>query len=175
MTFAPLRRLALIAGITLAVMPAFACSDNGGNTGDGTPTGVQIATGDGRLTTLASFGGAPLVVNMWATWCKPCVREMPDFDAVARGAEGVRIVGVNVGDDPADATEFADNLGITYDQFTDAQGALSDAFGVSGLPATAFIAADGTVLEVAQGALSAESLRAKIRSHFPEAELEDEA
>lgn len=174
MTLVSLRRVALIAGIALAAVPAFTCS-SGDSTGDGSAVGVQIAAADGRQTTLASFAGTPLVVNMWATWCKPCVREMPDFDAVADTAEGVRIVGVNVGDEPADATAFAEALGVSYEQFTDAEGALSDAFGVSGLPATAFIAADGTVLEVSQGALSAGSLREKITSHFPEADVEDEA
>jgi thiol-disulfide isomerase/thioredoxin len=168
------RHLALIAGIAVAVVPAAACSEGGTGVPD-SPTAVEIAASDGRATTLDSFEGTPLVVNLWATWCKPCVREMPDFDSVADSSQGVRIVGVNVGDDPADAAAFATALGVSYEQFTDAQGALSDAFEVSGLPSTVFIAADGTVLEVTQGALSETSLRAKITSHFPEAVMEDEA
>lgn len=171
--------MALIAGIVVATMPAFACSDGSPDGPVGGPVGVasqvQIADSEGGTTTLAELAVTPLVVNMWATWCKPCVKEMPDFDSVAAGTRGVRIVGVNVGDEPADASAFAARLGVAYEQYTDADGALSDAFEVSGLPSTAFIGADGAVLEVVQGALSAASLRAKIAEHFPEAVMEDES
>lgn len=175
MTLAGTRRLALIAGIVLATVPAFACSDGSTDGAADGVTQVQIADSDGGATRLSDLAGTPLVVNMWATWCKPCVKEMPDFDSVAASTEGVRIVGVNVGDEPADAAAFAAGLGVTYEQYTDADGALSDAFEVSGLPSTAFIAIDGSVIEVVQGALSAESLRAKIVEHFPDAVLEDES
>lgn len=170
------RHRALLVGIALAALPAAACTGGGPTSGRGdTAVDVEITDGEGRPSSLTALGGKPLVVNMWATWCKPCVKEMPDFDEVSTSTEGVRIIGVNVGDEPEAAAEFADGLGVTYDQFTDAQGALSDAFGVSGLPATAFITADGTVLEVSMGALSADSLRAKISEHFPEAVMEGES
>jgi cytochrome c biogenesis protein CcmG/thiol:disulfide interchange protein DsbE len=115
---------------------------------------------------LAKLKGTPLVVNMWATWCHPCVKEMPAFDTVASTTTGVRVVGVNVADDAAAAAAFAKKLGVTYEQFTDPDGKLSTAFDVSNLPATAFIAADGTVLEVYSGAYTAATLRASIDQHF---------
>ena len=82
-------------------------------------------------------------------------------------SSGVRIVGVNVADSAEDAAAFAQKLGVHYEQFTDPTGALSDAFSVSGLPATAFIDANGKVVEVHSGAMTAAELRDAISKNFP--------
>lgn len=158
-------RLGLLA-MTGVALVACGGSDNGA-AGGGDATRAEFSAADGTTMTLADMKGSPLVVNMWATWCKPCVKEMPAFDEVANSVEGVRIVGVNVADDADDAAKFAADLGVTYEQFTDPTGSLSDAFGVTGLPATAFIAADGTVVEVHSGALTADELTARITADFP--------
>jgi thiol-disulfide isomerase/thioredoxin len=128
---------------------------------------VKFTAADGSGTTLASMTGTPVVVNMWATWCTPCVKEMPAFDDVASSIDGVRVIGVNVGDTAEAASKFAADLGVSYEQFTDPDGNLSTALSVSGLPATAFVDADGTVIEVHQGAYTAPELRDAIAQHFP--------
>jgi hypothetical protein len=80
----------------------------------------------------------------------------------------VRIIGVNVADDADDAEAFAQELGVSYEQYTDPSGELSDAFEVTGLPATAFIDAQGNVVDVHAGALTADELRDAIAEHFPD-------
>lgn len=50
--------------------------------GDATPT-LTFEGPDGKPTTLAAFKGKPVLVNLWATWCGPCIKEMPTLDAVA--------------------------------------------------------------------------------------------
>ena len=105
---------------------------------------------------------------MWATNCAPCVKEMPAFDQVASELSGgVQIIGVNVFDTPANAAAFAADLGVTYPQFTDPDGALSSALSVTGLPATGFFDADGNLLDVHQGAFTADELRSTIAEFFP--------
>lgn len=126
------------------------------------PTTVSLRAADGTNTTLASLDGTPLVVNLWATWCRPCVAEMPVFEQVAALRPAVRIVGVNIGDDPAAAAAFATKVGVSYTQFTDADGALESALSVSGLPSTAFIDAHGKVVSVHTGAFTAAELTAAI-------------
>jgi cytochrome c biogenesis protein CcmG, thiol:disulfide interchange protein DsbE len=152
----------------MAAAMASACGGGNATSGDGSVAEVAFTASDGSSHTLAEMEGTPVVLNMWATWCKPCVKEMPAFDEVAAGTDAVRIIGVNVADEAADAEAFAQELGVSYEQYTDPSGELSDAFEVTGLPATAFIDADGNVVNVHAGALTADELRDAIAEHFPD-------
>lgn len=142
------------------------CSSDGT---DGTSmVEVPFTAANGSSLRLADLQGTPVVVNLWATWCTPCITEMPAFDVVAAELTGsVRVIGVNVGDSAADAVAFAADLGVRYDLFTDPDGALMTALEVTGLPATAFVADDGTLVTLHQGALTAEELRAAVEQAFP--------
>ena len=164
------RRCISLVLIGMLGLFAGACGGSSAPSGAGADAAaaVRFTAADGSGTSLEQLKGTPLVVNMWATWCKPCVKEMPAFDEVADGSSGVRIMGVNVADSAADAAKFAADLGVHYEQFTDPTGGLSDAFGVSGLPATAFIDASGKVVEVHSGALTADELRGLISKNFPQ-------
>jgi thiol-disulfide isomerase/thioredoxin len=127
------------------------------------PVDIELGAADGRATTLADQGDRLLVVNLWATWCGPCVAEMPVFDEVADArAADATVLGVNVGDTAAEATAFATDLGVDYAMFTDPDGRLQTALGVNSLPATVFIAPSGEVLEVHQGAYTHDELDAAI-------------
>lgn len=70
--------------------------------------------GGGSLV-MASFHGAPLVLNFWATWCPPCVREMPALDRLARSAatRGVRVVGLAI-DSPTPVRAFLARSPVSY-------------------------------------------------------------
>lgn len=68
---------------------------------------VTFTAPDGRATTLAAFKGKPLLVNLWATWCAPCVKELPTLDAAAKaGAARFRTVAISQDMDPAKARAF---------------------------------------------------------------------
>lgn len=167
------KRAAFVVAVALATSivgsALTACSDD--TTKGDSIADVPFTGADGRSTTLADLthdAATPIVVNLWATWCTPCVKEMPAFDTVADDLDGtVHVIGVNVGDSAADAVAFADSLGVAYDLFTDPDGELMTALHVTGLPATAFIAADGTLVTVHQGAYTESELRAAITEHFP--------
>jgi thiol-disulfide isomerase/thioredoxin len=157
-----------LAAVTMLVLVTACGSSDSSGASDAAK--VSFTSADGSSTSLDAMKGHPLVVNMWATWCHPCVAEMPAFDEVASAGVGdVKIFGVNVADDADAASAFATKLGVQYPQYTDPDGNLSTAFKVSNLPATAFVAADGTVLEVHSGAYTADTLRAAIAQHFPDA------
>lgn len=130
------------------------------------PARVSLRAADGTTTSLGSLRGTPVVVNLWATWCRPCVAEMPAFETVVASRPAVRIVGVNIGDEPAAAAAFAATVGVTYPQFTDADGTLQSALAVSGLPSTAFLDANGKVVAVHTGAFTAATLTAAIDQYF---------
>lgn len=126
---------------------------------------LELATLDGGTVNLTSWEGTPLVVNFWASWCPPCLREMPEFEQVARQRAGqVAFVGLNVRENAATARQLADQTGVTYDLALDTDGAASRAFGVVNMPTTVFVAADGTIVGVNTGALDTASLNARIDS-----------
>ena len=70
---------------------------------------------DGQLLAMASLRGAPLVLNFWATWCPPCVKEMPEIDRFARQftAAGGRVVGLAV-DSPSAVRQYLGRAPVSY-------------------------------------------------------------
>jgi cytochrome c biogenesis protein CcmG/thiol:disulfide interchange protein DsbE len=116
---------------------------------------------------LAAYEGGPLVVNFWASWCAPCVREMPDFQRFGEEFAGrVALLGVNVQDAPANARAFVRELGITYDLATDPRGELYSAVKGFGMPTTLFVDPDGTIVYRHTGPLDADELRALVTEHL---------
>lgn len=115
---------------------------------------------DGEPVELTAYRGDPLVVNFWASWCAPCVSEMPDLEEVAREYAGrVPVLGVNVQDAPANAEAFVDELGITYDLATDPRGELYAEVDAFGMPTTLFVDAEGTIVYRHTGIIDADGLR----------------
>jgi cytochrome c biogenesis protein CcmG/thiol:disulfide interchange protein DsbE len=95
---------------------------------------------------LAALGGKPVLVNLWASWCDPCLREMSRLQqAYAAHGGDVEFVGVDVKDRAEPAAAFLDSVNVTYPQLVDLDGALLRSVGVPGLPVTLTVAADGRV------------------------------
>ena len=115
-----------------------------------------LAAGDAPLA-LASLEG-PAVVNLWATWCTPCRTELPEFQAASEDHDGVRFVGVDIGEDPVVAEAFLDDLGISFEQYADPDGDLSDALGVAALPVTLVVDGDGDIAERHLGPMTRDDL-----------------
>ncbi len=98
------------------------------------------------------FSGRPLLVNFWASWCPPCIEEMPELDrfAAAQGDTGVRVVGIAL-DDQAAVEDFLARIPVRYPILIDAAGPrdsgvqLGNQRGV--LPYTVLVSADGRLLK----------------------------
>ena len=117
---------------------------------------------DGEAFRLDQLEG-PAVVNLWATWCAPCKRELPEFEAVHRSvASEVTFVGVNIGDDGDKAADYLDDLGITYDQDLDVDSELTAALKTATLPMTLIIDADDKIVLRHIGPLDQDELIAAI-------------
>src|SRR6266498_2267964 len=141
-------------------------------------TSTGIARNAVRLR-LAGFAGGPgfslpddlqgrsLVLNVWASWCGPCRTEMPAFQQVYLQANGkVGFLGLDYLDVEAAARRFVAQTGVTYRLAADPKGTAGAKLGVASLPATLFIAADGTLRGRHLGAMSAASLRAAIQRYL---------
>ncbi len=124
---------------------------------------------DGRSFTLSRHlaeDGRPVVLNFWASWCFPCLEEMPAFDAVAQRRTDVLILGVAVLDGEEAVRAFAEEIAVTYPLAHDSEGLIIERYPTLGLPTTWFITADRTVAEVRIGQLDQEHLEDLIDRHL---------
>jgi len=107
---------------------------------------VQFQDPDGEPATLADFRGRPLLVNLWATWCAPCVVEMPSLDRLAaREGERVRVLALSQDLDGRAAVDrfFAARGFARLEPFLDRDMAFMTALRIGTLPTTILYDADG--------------------------------
>jgi thiol-disulfide isomerase/thioredoxin len=113
----------------------------------------------GYVSIMAGLRGTPTVVNFWATWCPPCLDEMPMIARVARDMRNdVQFIGVNVLDDRSAARSMLRDLRIPYPNVFDETGAVRDSVAGIGQPVTVFYRADGSVAAKVDGELSPQAL-----------------
>ncbi len=94
----------------------------------------------------------PRLVNVWATWCGPCVAEVPELVAFQkRAGDKVRVVGVLTTDEPKDALVFAAQYGMRYPNVDDQDGLVKRRFVPAGLPGTLFVDGTGLVVHIQRG------------------------
>ena len=104
--------------------------------------------------------GTPVVLNFWASWCPPCREESPLLERTWRQYEGrgVLFVGVDTQDTEVDARAYIEEFGLSFPNGLDADGEITVAYGVVGLPVTFFIGSDGVVKSRWVGALTESQL-----------------
>ena len=114
---------------------------------------VDIADLEGRAVTLpGTYAGRPILINFWASWCAPCVKEMPELQrfSAAQGRNGVQVVGIAL-DDRAAVRAFLQRVAVSYPILLDAPGPadasvrLGNPKGV--LPYSVLVSADGRLLK----------------------------
>ena len=125
---------------------------------------LVLAAPDGSRVDLAGLAGRPVVLNLWATWCPPCRREMPLLAQAQHDYPGVRFVFVNQGEDAATVDAYLRKNGVNLGQLLlDPQGSLARITGSPGLPTTLFFDAQGRLVERRIGEVSSATLAAHLK------------
>jgi len=133
---------------------------------DGLPDLVLPCLGAGPAVRLAGLRGTPTVVNLWSTWCDACREEIPLLADLAAGGK-VRVLGVDVDDDPASAVSLLTQAGAHYPSVRDDDRATQVPLGWVGLPMTLFVDADGVVTFTQRGAVEDSAALARlVREHL---------
>jgi cytochrome c biogenesis protein CcmG/thiol:disulfide interchange protein DsbE len=115
---------------------------------------VKSVTGEVlQLDTLRLRG--PVLIDFWATWCKPCVASLPEVDSLRRrfGPNGLTVIGVSV-DGPRNFSKvrpFAQRLGLGFPIVLDEDGSLQQRFQVRAIPTSVLISPEGRQVRVTQG------------------------
>lgn len=120
----------------------------------------QRAARDGDID-LRELRGAPVVLNVWASWCIPCREEAPRLQRGWESArrQGVLFLGLNQQDARTDALTFIREFGLDYPNVKDPSKETSRRWGVTGIPETFFITARGDIVSHVIGTVSDEQLR----------------
>jgi len=120
---------------------------------------VTLTDLDGRAVPLSAFAGKPMVVNLWASWCPPCRREMPALGKAQQEAGDLNFVFVNQGEDSATVRAYLKAEGLPLRNVVrDPGGVLARAAGAPGLPTTLFFDANGILVDKRMGEVSSATL-----------------
>ncbi len=121
--------------------------------GDRAPD-FSIATDAGRTVTRSDFGGKLLVLNFWATWCPPCIEEIPSLDQFQKqfADQGVVVLGVSVDQSPGVYRNFLSRAKVAFQTARDPEARISTEYGTFKYPETYIINREGRVVEKIIGA-----------------------
>ncbi|HYO87164.1 MAG TPA: TlpA disulfide reductase family protein [Candidatus Limnocylindrales bacterium] len=127
-----------------------------------------LAALDGSPVHLADLRGQWVVLNYWATWCAPCVAEMPALQALADEYVGrASVLGVNLREDAAAVRAFAEEHSIRFPLLLNPDDTTVLAYTVVGLPQTLLIDPEGIVVNRAFGPVDVDALRATLDGAVP--------
>lgn len=120
----------------------------------------ELFNPSGERVRLADLRGQHVIVNFWATWCEPCLVEMPILQEIyASTASGnLRILAINLGEAPARIREWQNRLGLTYDMLADERGLVAGLYALRGQPSTYVISPNGIITHIFYGPASQNAL-----------------
>ncbi|MGL4651812.1 MAG: TlpA family protein disulfide reductase [Caldilineaceae bacterium] len=119
---------------------------------------------DGGTLTLSDLRGKWVLVNFWATWCPPCVKEMPYLNELAASRE-IEVIGVNMNETRAKVADFVDETGTSFPILLNPDEDVKIMYEARALPRTVIVAPDGTIAGRILGAVSAEGLETWLDEH----------
>ena len=106
-----------------------------------------------KIVNLKDFSGRFVLLNFWATWCSPCLKEMPDFEEVYQqiGQEKLVVLAIGMGEDTLKISKFTEKYGFSYPLVADPKMEITNLYGVKNIPVTYLIDPEGLVLGRALG------------------------
>lgn len=143
-----LRIAAGVLALALVAVVADSLRERIVNTGDTAPS-FSVTTDRGTKISRADFKGKLLVLNFWATWCPPCISELPSLNAMAKtlAPKGVVVLGISVDHDEKAYKNFLQRFNLAFETTRDGEAAISSEYGTFKYPETYIITPDGKVVE----------------------------
>lgn len=140
--------LVLVLGVSLAWVVKGTLDDHIVRIGDTAPD-FKVVTETGRTVTPENFGGKLLVLNFWASWCQPCLQEVPSLEVFSRqfAPEGVVVLGVSVDKNENLYHQFLKQFPVTFQVARDPAWDIAANYGTFQLPETYIIDSSGKVVQ----------------------------
>lgn len=141
-----LRILLLALTLGFISLVAYTLRDTSAKVGAAAPQ-FAIKTDQGDQVTAASFGGKVLVLNFWATWCAPCVQEIPSLNQFQKrfAESGVKVIAISIDKNKTKYQNFLRHIPVTFETAWDPSADISSLYGTYQVPET-YIIKDGRVM-----------------------------
>ncbi len=119
----------------------------------------KLATLNGEEIRLVDLRGKPVIINFWATWCAPCVIEMPILQEYSEIYDlDIEVLAINADEPSAKVQEFIDEIGVTFTILMDPGAILQELYRIRGYPTTFFLDAKGIIRAQHIGLLNEEQI-----------------
>lgn len=114
----------------------------------------QLPNLGGQLVSLSDFQGKPVLINFWASWCGPCVYEMPYIQEVFEewSGQGLVVLAINIGESSSKVKEFMESHALSFPVLLDMEGKVADQYNIGGIPTTFSVDKDGIIQAMRVGA-----------------------
>lgn len=126
---------------------------------------ITVKDMDGKDVTLDSYRGKVILLDFWATWCKPCIKALPDLEKLQTqyGDKGFTVLGVSIDENPKKVTQFVGSKKPSYPILLDSgEEAAWPAFHVKAIPATFLIDRNGQIVKQWTGAIDQKVIAAEV-------------
>lgn len=128
---------------------------------------LQLLNDENETIRLSDLEGKKVIVNFWASWCKPCREEMPEIQKFYETkSDDIEVLAVNMTASEVkaeNAYKFVDGKGYTFPLLMDSENQASSDYKVLGLPETFFINSDGTINDSIKGQMNLKMLESKVK------------
>ncbi len=119
-------------------------------------TDISLADLDGNIVRLSDLRGKTVFLNFWATWCGPCLKEMPDIQKIHERYrdQGVVVIGIDLDETVEDVSDFVEKGGFTWTFVIDPVGTVTREYRVDVIPSSFFIDGEGMIRSIAIGGMT---------------------
>lgn len=117
---------------------------------------------DGRTVKLSDYRGKPLALHFWATWCGPCIRELPLIAALAAKSQELTSLAVNCAETDREVSSFLRDRKLNLNVVMDRDGQISQLYNIYAIPQTFMIDAEGFIKSIRVGAYNSRELNRDI-------------
>ena len=119
----------------------------------------------GNEMNLDNYLGKLIIINFWATWCVPCIHEMPELNKAYTSFKNddVEIIAINFAETRSEVDEFVNKYHLEFPILLDKYGDVSQDYRVRNLPVTYFISPDGIIMDLVLGGITQELIETKLK------------
>jgi|HigsolmetaAR202D_1030399.scaffolds.fasta_scaffold27555_2 cytochrome c biogenesis protein CcmG/thiol:disulfide interchange protein DsbE len=123
----------------------------------------EYTLSDGTTQRLSDLRGKKVILNFWATWCEPCLAEMPDLDRIVKEHSDIVVLGINKLETPETIGAFASTkLDVSFLLIANTDGAIANRYAARNIPTSFFINSDGTIGARRIGVMTHEFMQSQV-------------